>query len=78
MGLVFSITGVSKVGFERGRYKGEDTTFSKIGIFLVSIAPLNATRFLNFTLLNSAISDSLLCFGDVNGGKEIKRERTRG
>ena len=41
MGLVFSITGVSKVGFERGRYKGEDTTFSKIGIFLVSIAPLN-------------------------------------
>lgn len=39
-------------------------------VFSVDTLPLNATRFLNFTLLNSAISGSLLCFGDVNGGRD--------
>ena len=74
VGLHFWKSGVTKVGFGGGRYH----FFKDRCVFSVDTLPLNATRFLNFTLLNSAISGSLLCFGDVNGGGEIKRERTRG
>lgn len=47
-------------------------------VFSVDTLPLNATRFLNFTLLNSAISGSLLCFGDVNGGRDKTGENEGG
>ena len=57
--------------------RGEDTTFSKISAFLVSIAPLNATTFLNYTLLNNTISGTL-CFWNYKKGGEIKEERARG
>lgn len=84
MGLQSGVTFLEKWGYKSrflgGTIRGgEDTTFSKIGVFLVSIpSPLNATRFLNFTLLNSAISGSLLCFGDVNGGGRDKTGENEG